>query len=87
MTDTGSLLEITITYFLVQYTQPGVLSSSRKKLLQVPGYKITPYGSRSFSHVAPYLWNKLPDAIRQSPLLATFKSRLNMHLFNEAFNL
>ena len=41
----------------------------------------------SFSYVAPHMWNKLPDAIRQSPSLATFKSRLKTHLFNEAFNL
>ena len=76
-----------ISDFLVQHTPARVLRSSGKKLLQVPSYKLKTYGSSSSSHGSPHLWNKLPDAIRQSPSVATFKSTLKTHLFNEAFYL
>ena len=75
-----------ISDFLVQYKPPRVLRSYDKKLLQVPHFKLKSYGGRSFSYIAPYLWNQLPDAIRQAPSLATFKSKLKTHLFDQAFN-
>ena len=75
-----------ISDLLVQYRPVRTLRSSGKMLLQVPSYKLKSYGSRSFSYVAPYLRNRLPDAIRHSPSLATFKSRLKTYLFNEDFN-
>ena len=75
-----------ISDFLVQYKPSRALRSSDKKLLQVPHFKLKTYGGRSFSYVAPYLWNQLPDAIRQAPSLATFKSSLKTHLFDQVFN-
>ena len=72
-----------ISDFLVQYKPPRALRSSDKKLLQVPHFKLKSYGGRSFSYIAPYLWNQLPDAIRQAPLLATFKSNLKTYLFDQ----
>ena len=75
-----------ISDFLSQYRPGRALRSSSKMLLRVPSYKFKTYGSRSFSYMAPHLWNELPDSIRHSPSLATFKSRLKTYLFNEAFN-
>ena len=75
-----------ISDFLVQYKPPRALRSSDKKLLQVPHFKLKSYGGRSFSYIAPYLWNQLPDAIWQAPSLATFKSNLKTYLFDQAFN-
>ena len=72
--------------FLVQYKPPQALRSSNKKLLQVPHFKLKTYGGRSFSYVAPYLWNQLPGAVRLASSLATFKSNLKTHLFNQVFN-
>ena len=72
-----------ISDFLVQYKAPRALRSSDKKLLQVPHFKLKTYGGRSFSYIAPYLWNQLPDAIRQAPSLATFKFNLKTYLFHQ----
>ena len=72
--------------FLVQYKPPRALRSSDKKLLQVPHFKLKTYGGRSFSYIAPYLWNQLPDAIRQAPSVETFKFNLKTYLFDQVFN-
>ena len=76
-----------ISDMLMQYTPARTLRSSNKQFLQVPKFKPKTYGSRLFSYVAPYLSNKLPDTIRQAPLLATFKSKLKTYLFSQAFDL
>ena len=74
-----------ISDFLVQYKPARALRSYDKKLLQVPHFKSKTYGGRSFSYIAPYLWNQLPDAIRQAPSFATFKSNLKTRLFHQVF--
>ena len=75
-----------ISDFLAQYKPPRALRSSDKKLLQVPHFKLKTYGARSFSYIAPYLWNQLPDAIRHASSLAIFQSNLKTHLFDQVFN-
>jgi Reverse transcriptase (RNA-dependent DNA polymerase)/Endonuclease-reverse transcriptase len=60
-------------------------SSRRPNLLQVPNVK-TVFGSRAFCHAAPAVWNSLPTEIMDTALsLATFKSRLKSHLYNQSF--
>ena len=71
---------------MVQYKRPRALRSSDKKVVQVPHFKLKTYGGRSFSYIAPYLWNQLPDAIWQAPSLETFKSNLKTYLFDQVFN-
>ena len=39
----------------------------------------------SHSHLAPKLWNGLPDIVRGSDSLSQFKTRLKTHLFSQAF--
>ena len=46
----------------------------------------TEFGRRSFSYLAPRLWNGLPRDLRVVPLLETFKSMLK-HLFFNNFQL
>ena len=75
-----------ISDFLAQYKPPRALRSSDKKLLQVPHFKLKTYKGRSFSYIAPFLWNQLPDAIRHASSLAIFQSNLKTHLFDQVFN-
>ena len=49
------------------------------------GYKLTRYGSRSFSVASAKLWNALPLNIRSSDNLMQFKRNLKTHIFRKAF--
>ena len=62
------------------YTPSRALRSSDKCLLDVPATK-TKYSNRSFSAMAPVLWNSLPLSLRQSNSLLVFKRDLKTHLF------
>jgi len=42
-------------------------------------------GDRAFAVAEPRAWNNLPDAIRHSPSLETFKRSLKSHLFLQCF--
>ena len=75
--------------YLKDLLQPYVptrnLRSSTKNLLSTPKFNLKTYGARAFSISAPTLWNQLPDSIRHSATLDTFKSRLKTFLFKQAF--
>ena len=49
--------------------------------------QMEPYGFRTFTVAAPFLWNSLPLEVESSPSLNIFKSKLKTHLFKCAFNL
>ena len=51
-----------------------------KHLLSIPAIKSS-CGRRSFSFAAPSLWNSLPQALRSSTSLTSFRSALKTHLF------
>lgn len=40
-------------------------------------------GARAFSVYGPHLWNSIPDTLRASPTLETFKVNLKTYLFNK----
>ena len=42
-------------------------------LVQVPSVNTLAYGHRSFSRYAPIIWNGLPDHIKNSESVSTFK--------------
>ena len=42
-------------------------------------------GGRSFTYAAPFLWNNLPDDLRNTELLNIFKRKLKTYLFRTAF--
>ena len=72
---------------LTFYKPVRTLSSSRSINLSVPRSRTSTYGDRSFACVSPRLWNKLPDFIRYSEFLDSFKTRPRTHLLKIAFNL
>ncbi len=61
------------------------LRSQNSGLLVVPRIAKSTKGGRTFSYLAPKLWNSLPDYVRGSDTLSLFKSRLKTHLFSQAF--
>ena len=50
--------------------------SSNEKLLKIPKWNLRSFGQRSFSFIAPSLWNSLPATLRNVPTLSQFKSQL-----------
>jgi hypothetical protein len=60
------------------------LRSSVANLLIVPLHKLT-FGSRACKVAAPTIRNSLPEDIRSSDSLVTFRRRLKTHFFNCAF--
>ena len=60
-------------------------SNLDQSLLLIPHTKCKTFASRSFSVVAPTLWNHLPRGLRESNTLLSFKHDLKTHLYKEAF--
>ena len=72
---------------LIQRYKPNrLLRSSTELQLCVPTSQTTTYGHRCFSKSAPMLWNGLPNNIRDSKTLETFKKLLKTHFFKIAYN-
>ena len=59
------------------------LRSSDKQLLVVPRSKR--HGDRSFNVVAPVLWNSLPESMKSSSSVASFKRTLKTFLFCQEY--
>jgi len=68
------------TIKLYRPTRP--LRSQNHQLLTTTPFKTNCYGARSFSNAAPRLWNTLPEYIKNSPSLSTFKTNLKTYLFD-----
>ena len=60
-------------------------SSSDNSVLRRPSVRTVSYGQRSFSYSAPSAWNSLPQQIRSSDNVSTFRSRTKTHLFRLAY--
>ena len=60
------------------------LRSSSSTVLHVPKTR-TAYGDRAFLCVAPSLWNKLPDHVRNMHCLETFQGHVKAHLFTQSY--
>ncbi len=74
-----------LTNLLSRYNLTRSLRSQNSGLLVVPRIAKSTKGGRTFSYLAPKLWNILPDNVRGSDTLSLFKSRLKTHLFSQAF--
>ena len=57
-------------------------SKSMGVLLNIPTVKQTTFAARSFRHVAPTLWNRLPTNIRCTNSPDKFKGLLKAYLFS-----
>lgn len=68
------------------YVPRRALRSADRGLLTVPRHNLEHYGRRSFSRAGPTLWNSLPEDLRLTGCMDTFKARLKTHYFKLAFN-
>ncbi len=69
---------------LTEYKPNRPLRSLGSSQLEIPRVH-TKQGESAFSYYAACSWNQLPEEIRCAKTLATFKSRLQTHLFSCAF--
>ena len=84
-----SLHELTpayLTSLITPYVLHRALRSADRALLTVPHHNVEHYGHRSFSRAGPTLWNALPEDLRLTGCMDTFKARLKTHYFKLAFN-
>ncbi|KAI5618728.1 hypothetical protein C0J50_21720, partial [Silurus asotus] len=65
-----------ILSLLTRYNPSHSLRSQNSGLLVVPRITKSTKGCRTFSHLAPKLWNSLPDSVRGSDTLTQFKSHI-----------
>ena len=72
---------------LIQLNMPrrALRSSSDQNRLFIPRTNLVTYGDRSFAFAAPKVWNSLPEELRQSSNLDTFKRKLKTYLFSLEF--
>ena len=61
-------------------------SSSDTRMLKIQRFNRKTHGFRTFSHFGPHIWNNLPQDIRHSATLSSFKSQLKTFLFSEYFS-
>jgi hypothetical protein len=61
------------------------LRSSSSGRVEVPAYRLTTVGRRSFPVAAAYVWNSLPTDLQLAPSLSVFRSRLKTFLFRRSF--
>lgn len=71
---------------LITYTPSRSLRSSDQNLLVIPRTRLSTVGGRSFSALAPKLWNSLPQPLRNCSSLPFFKTHLKTFLFNDHFS-
>ena len=60
-------------------------SSTDNSVLRRPSVRTVSYGQRAFSYSAPSAWNSLPQQVRSSDKVSTFRSRTKTHLFRLAY--
>ena len=74
-----------LSELLTHYTPSRLLRSQNSGQLIIPRISKSTAGGRSFSYLAPKLWNSLPSIVREADTLCQFKSRLKTHLFTMAY--
>ena len=70
---------------LVPYNSSRQLRSSNKSMLKVPKTKIKTFGSRAFTYAAPTVWNALPEDVKKSNNVESFKKLPKSHYFKLAY--
>ena len=58
-------------------------SSSDTHMLKLQCFNCRTHGFHTFSHFSPHIWNNLPQYIRHSATLSSFKSKLKTFHFSE----
>ena len=70
-----------LSSLISKYIPSRPLRSQNSGKLTVTTYNKRSVGGRAFTHRAPFLWNALPQGVRDSNSIDIFKSRLKTHLF------
>ena len=76
-----------ITDLISTYKPKRNFRSSNRNDLVKPSYNLKSYGFRSFSHAAPMFRNSLPQDIKSSESVNSFKKSVKIFLFKKAFGL
>ena len=71
---------------LHRYEPARMLRSQNSLQLNIPRARTASYGARAFQSASPALWNTLPNYLKKSETLSSFKSRLKTHLFEMAYS-
>ena len=66
-------------------TSTRTLRSNTKRLLKQPPWNNKTSGFRCFSVSVPFLWNNLPQYLRDCNSLLPFRKQLKTHLFKECY--
>ena len=72
--------------FVKVHTPTRTLRSCSKMLLVKPRVKLVNYGMRAFDYAAADVWNSLPEYLRHSQSLISFKKQLKTYLFKTHFD-
>ena len=75
-----------ITDLLIPYKPSRSLRSSTRNFLMKLVFNLKAYGGRSFGLASAVLWNDLPQSIKDSQSVETFKQKLKTHLFLQSYN-
>ena len=70
---------------IIQVYQPSKALRSKFKRLLVETIITSKYGKRAFASGGPALFNKLPEDLRKSKTVSSFKSKLKTHLFKKYY--
>ena len=70
---------------LVPYKSSRQLRSFNKSMLKVPKTNTKTFGSRAFTYAAPTVWNALPEYVKKSNNVESFKKLLKPHYFKVAY--
>ena len=68
------------------FVQRLALRSADRALLTIPRHNLEHYGRRSLSRAGPTVWNALPEDLRLTGCMDTFKARLETYYFKLVFN-
>ena len=82
---TNSLSPPCLSDLLTVYTASRQLRSCSDNSVLVRRPSVRTYGQRSFSYSAPSAWNSLPQQVRSSDCVSTFRSLAKTHLFRLAY--
>lgn len=74
-----------LTELIKPYIPTRSLRSASQHLLVIPKTKLCSYGNRSFAYAAAKEWNQLPDDVKNSPSVDSFKTKLKTHFFKRHF--
>ena len=62
------------------------IQSENQNNKRVQSFNLKAYGGRSFVLASAVLWNDLPQSIKDSQSVETFKQKLKTHLFLQSYN-